>query len=89
VTAVSEEVVKRSPAEILPLVESVETADYRLDLRHPVHPRDSVQPEPDARPIIVRKSIFQPTSFASFETFYAEVIPYPHSDLYKSRLAEE
>jgi hypothetical protein len=87
VTAVPEETVKQSEDEILPLAETVEAKQYQLNLRHPVSPQDIVQPTPDARQIVVREFVFQPTSYASFVEFYAKEIPYLHSYLRNIRIA--
>ena len=74
-TAVADGYVKRSEEEILPLNASIGTENLRLSFRHPVHPED-IQPKPNVEHIIVRKFLFQPTNFASFEEFYAGQIPY-------------
>ncbi len=87
VTAVSEEAVKHSEDEILPLAEAVEANQYQLNLRHPVHPQDSVQPTVDVRQIVVLEFIFQPTSYASFVEFYAKEIPFMATYFHDIRLA--
>lgn len=62
--------------QALPSAEATEVDDYQLNFKYPVHPRASIQPRPDVRQIIVRKFLFEPTSFSSFEQFYADNIPY-------------
>jgi hypothetical protein len=87
VTAVSEGRVKHSEDEILPLAEAVEANQYQLNLRHPVHPQDPVQPTVDVRQIVVRRFIFEPTSYASFVEFYAKEIPFMATYFHDIRLA--
>lgn len=76
--------------QVLPSVEAAEVDSYQLDLRHPVHPWASAQPRPDVRQIVVRKFLFQPTDFSSFEQFYAHNVPYLlDSQYYNWSFAEE
>jgi hypothetical protein len=76
VTAIAESEVKRSADEILTIAESIEMDSDQLNFRHPVHPEGSIQPHPDVQEIVVRRFIFQPTDFASFDKFYADWLPY-------------
>lgn len=89
VTAISERGVRRSEGEILPLTEVNGVDHLELIFRHPVHPRSSEQPRPNVRDIVGRKFLFQPTDFAFFDEFYADRIPYVHSQVYETRLTEE
>jgi hypothetical protein len=86
--AVSEHWVKRSDDEILPLAEFTGMKDYEWIIRYPVpvDPRD-VPPEPDAQQIVFRQLFFRPTSFASFQEFYASMIRHLGVRHYRQRLA--
>jgi hypothetical protein len=75
-TAVQAGLVKQSADEVLPLAELIEMDSDQLSFRHPVHPQASIQPRPNPQEIIIRKFIFQPTDFASFQKLYADQIPY-------------
>jgi hypothetical protein len=88
VTAVSENVVRRSEGEDLPLAELPGVDVCQLTFKHPVHSQASMQPRPDVQQIVFRKFLFQPTSLASFDEYYADVIPYLDKQFYKMRLAE-
>ena len=75
-TAVADGYIKRSEEEVLPLNASLETKNVQLSFRYPVHPRDSIQPRPNVEHIIIRKYLFQPTNFVSFQKFYVDRIRY-------------
>lgn len=47
-----------------------------LIVRHPVHPSASFQPSPSLEGEILFKFFFPPTSFAGFEEFYRDKVPF-------------
>jgi hypothetical protein len=75
VTALHQGYVKRSEEEVLPLARLTLEMDHdQLNLRYPVHPQHPVQPNVNVDRIVIRKFLFQPTNFTSFEEFYHDRI---------------
>lgn len=83
ITAVPGSFVGLSADEVPPRAESAGAESCTWTVRHPVHSQATLQPRPSVEDIVIRKFMFQPTSFASFQEFYVDWIPFLSTRFYR------